>query len=153
MMQDVVSRGTGKRADGLGRPTAGKTGTTNGFHDNWFVGYTPELLTAVWIGFDSKRSLGSRETGGRNAAPIWKAFMEKATANLPMTEFPIPDGLRCINVDPATGRRAAPGGASRLECFRVDRDPVPAAPAQTEPVVAQAEQPRESVRDFLRNDF
>jgi penicillin-binding protein 1A len=165
MLQDVVRRGTGRQADGLGRPTAGKTGTTNHFHDNWFIGYTPGLLTAVWLGFDDKRSLGSKETGGRNAAPIWKAFMDVAVQGLPTDDFPIPAGLKCVNVDPETGLRAVPGGAARLECFRQGAEPsVPVAPmlpvAQhaveeqplVRPLVAAPSAPP-SVNEFLHNDY
>lgn len=154
MLQDVITRGTGRRADGLGRPTAGKTGTTNEFHDNWFVGYTPQMLAAVWMGFDNKRSLGSKETGGRNAAPVWKAFMEVALNDLPPEDFPIPDGLKCVNVNPRTGRRALPGGPSRLECFRSGREPqLTVEPPPAVQPVADDYSPTGSVRDFLRNDF
>jgi len=165
MLQDVVRRGTGRRAGNLGRPTAGKTGTTNLFHDNWFVGYTPKMLAVVWLGFDDERSLGRRETGGLNAAPIWKAFMEVAVQNLPREDFPVPAGLRCVNVDPDTGLRALPGGAARLECFRTGAEPsIPMAPsepgyqptAHEQPFVPPLGSPRppgSSVADFLRNDF
>jgi penicillin-binding protein 1A len=164
MLQDVVRRGTGRQADGLGQPTAGKTGTTNHFHDNWFIGYTPRLLTAVWVGFDDKRSLGSKETGGRNAAPIWKAFMTSAVQGLPTDDFAIPDGLKCVNVDPNTGMRALPGGAARLECFRQGAEPsVPMAPVisvaqhdqqEPQPLVAAPQQPPPpSVNEFLHNDY
>lgn len=155
MLQDVIRRGTGKRADGLGRPQAGKTGTTNDFHDNWFVGYTPQLLAAVWIGFDNKQPLGDKETGGRNAAPIWKAFMEVALKDAPVDDFPVPDGLTCVNIDPETGERAVAAENARLECFKQGREP--GAPSVHEaPLVQPAihQQPAEpSVRDFLRNDF
>jgi penicillin-binding protein 1A len=96
ILQDVVKNGTGRRAQGLDRPTAGKTGTTNDLHDAWFAGYTPELLCVVWVGFDNKVPLGRFETGGRVAAPIWKAFMTEALAKIPAGEFPVPDGLTCI---------------------------------------------------------
>ncbi len=153
MLQDVVSRGTGRRALGLGQPTAGKTGTTNDLNDAWFVGYTPQLLAAVWVGFDNKQPLGDGETGGRVAAPIWKAFMEQAVANLPPAEFPIPDGLKCVNVDPATGARAVAGGAARLECFRAGTEPqVSAQPPAVQ--MATHDEPKEPpALDFLRNDF
>ena len=88
MLRDVVERGTGKRARGLEQPTAGKTGTTNDLDDAWFVGYTPQLLAAVWIGFDNKRPIGPKETGGKVAAPIWKAFMEQALARLTAQRVP-----------------------------------------------------------------
>ncbi len=159
MLQDVVSRGTGKRAQGLEQPTAGKTGTTNDLHDGWFVGYTPQLLAAVWVGFDNKQPLGKGETGGRIAAPIWKAFMEKAVAGMPVAEFPVPDGLKCVNVDPTTGGRAVVGNGARLECFRAGTEPN-LAPGQVPPAVpniqltADAQPPKKSNSlDFLRNDF
>jgi len=71
MMEDVVRYGTGWRARALGRPVAGKTGTTNDYKDAWFVGYTPDLVASVWVGFDNLKSLGSQETGARAASPIW----------------------------------------------------------------------------------
>lgn len=155
MLQDVVRRGTGKKADGLGRPQAGKTGTTNDFHDNWFVGYTPQLLAAVWIGFDNKQPLGDKETGGRNAAPIWKAFMEVAMKDAPVEDFPIPDGLTCVNINAESGERALAAENSRLECFQQGKEPAaphPHEPPLVQPALHQA--PAEpSVGDFLRNDF
>lgn len=152
MLQDVVERGTGKRAAGLGQPTAGKTGTTNDLGDAWFVGYTPQLLAAVWIGFDNKRPIGPKETGGKVAAPIWKAFMEQALGDQPRAEFPVPEGLKCVNVDPNTGGRAAAGGASRLECFRPGTEPQPGAvPAVQLVNTGEPEEP--SSLDFMRSDF
>jgi penicillin-binding protein 1A len=152
MLQDVVERGTGKRARGLNQPTAGKTGTTNDLGDAWFVGYTPQLLAAVWVGFDNKRPIGAKETGGKVAAPIWKAFMEKALAGMPRAEFPIPDGLKCVNIDPETGSRAAPGSASRLECFRPGTEPQPGA-VQAVQLVKTREPEQPSSLDFMRSDF
>jgi penicillin-binding protein 1A len=152
MLQDVVSRGTGRRAQGLSQPSAGKTGTTNDLHDAWFVGYTPQLLTAVWVGFDSKRPLGQKETGGRVAAPIWKAFMEQALAGAAPEEFPVPDGLKCININPRSGSRALSGEPTRLECFRDGTEPaLGTAPAVQLVDDEQAEAP--SALEFLRHDF
>jgi penicillin-binding protein 1A len=156
MLQDVILRGTGRRAAGLAHPVAGKTGTTNEFHDNWFVGYSPQLLTAVWLGFDNKRPLGDKETGGRNAAPIWRTVMEHALGARPVADFPVPGDLSCVHIDPATGTRAVPGGASRLECFPRGGEPQPAAPVSPPPAVQPVVDPRPgapSVADFLRNDF
>lgn len=123
ILQDVVARGTGRRAGGLGQPTAGKTGTTNDQHDAWFVGYTPQLLAAVWVGFDVKRTLGRYETGGRVAAPIWKEFMAAALQGVPPGSFPVPPGIRCLNIDPETGARAVAGEKSIIECFRAGTEP------------------------------
>ena len=78
VMKGVIERGTGARAKVLQRPLAGKTGTTDDATDLWFVGFTPSLVAGVWIGYDVKRSLGSAETGGRLALPIWIHFMQKA---------------------------------------------------------------------------
>src|SRR5205814_1252729 len=78
MLESVVKHGTGRKAAELGRPVAGKTGTTNDTHDAWFIGFTPDLLAGVWVGFDSERSLGAHETGGHAAAPIWTEFMKEA---------------------------------------------------------------------------
>ncbi|MGD9765348.1 MAG: penicillin-binding protein 1A [Candidatus Binatia bacterium] len=152
ILQDVVHHGTGTAARGLGQPTAGKTGTTNDLEDAWFIGYTPQLLATVWIGFDNKRPLGPKSTGGRVAAPIWKAFMAEALKDLPEAKFPVPDGLRCVNIDPDTGTRAAPGTAPLLECFRDGSEPQPGSI----PAVQMVEQrrPREpSAREFMRKDF
>lgn len=121
VLQDAVRHGTGKRADGLGRPVAGKTGTTNDNHDAWFVGYTPQLLTTVWVGFDAKRSIGRRETGGKVAAPIWKSFMEVATKGMPIEDFEMPDGVLCSG-----------SAAGYRECYKRGQHPGP-APFQEAP--------------------
>ena len=96
MLESVVQHGTGRRARALERPAAGKTGTTNDFHDAWFIGYTPEIVAGVWVGFDNQVSLGRRESGGRVAAPIWLAFMQEALQGQPVTDFPIPPGIRFV---------------------------------------------------------
>ncbi|MBI3246583.1 MAG: PBP1A family penicillin-binding protein [Deltaproteobacteria bacterium] len=125
MMQDVIERGTGKAAHALGRPAAGKTGTSNDFHDAWFIGYTPELLVGVWVGYDEKRSLGEKETGGRAAAPIWLAFMRQALGEAPVRDFELPEGIVFAPIDPRTGERAPSGSSSfLLECFRRGTEPL-----------------------------
>ena len=96
MLESVVQHGTGRRVRALERPAAGKTGTTNDFRDAWFIGYTPEIVAGVWVGFDNQVSLGKREGGGRVAAPIWLAFMQKALLGQPVTDFPIPPGIRFV---------------------------------------------------------
>ena len=136
MMETVVQKGTGRKALELGRPVAGKTGTTNDTHDAWFIGFTPDLLAGVWVGFDAERSLGKDETGGHAAAPIWTAFMKKAMEGHPVIDFPVPDGVSFAQVDPATGLRAVPGGDSQLEVFVRGSEPTefaaPPAPEGTE---------------------
>jgi penicillin-binding protein 1A len=106
LLEGVVSDGTGAAAASLGRPVAGKTGTTDDFTDAWFVGYTPDLVVGVWVGFDTKRSLGSRETGAQAALPIWMAFMESALADRPVLDFPRPPAVIDVAVDRVTGLRA-----------------------------------------------
>lgn len=89
MLEDVVNFGTGVRAKALGRPSAGKTGTTNDFTDAWYIGFTPQITTGVWVGFDDpKTSLGKKETGARAALPIWLQFMEQASKGMPVETFP-----------------------------------------------------------------
>ena len=75
-MESVVTSGTGQRAKALGRPVAGKTGTTNDMKDAWFIGYVPQLIAGVWVGYDQERSLGAGGSGGQAAAPIWTGFMQ-----------------------------------------------------------------------------
>ena len=94
MMQGVVQRGTGVAAGaGLGRPIAGKTGTTQDFNDAWFAGFTPDLVTVVWVGYDTPQSLGDNETGAAVAIPIWHAFMAHALKTRPVLSFPVPPGV------------------------------------------------------------
>ena len=90
LLEGVVQHGTGQRAKVLGRPIAGKTGTSSDYADAWFVGYTPSLLTTVWVGFDDKTSLGNSETGARAALPIWISYMEQALRNTPVETFKVP---------------------------------------------------------------
>ena len=99
MLESVVQHGTGRRVRALQRPAAGKTGTTNDFHDAWFIGYTPEIVAGVWVGFDNQVSLGTRESGGRVAAPVWLAFMQEALQEEPVTDFPVPPGIRFVRQD------------------------------------------------------
>ena len=99
MLESVVQHGTGRQVRALERPAAGKTGTTNDFHDAWFIGYTPEIVAGVWVGFDNQASLGRRESGGRVAAPIWLTFMQEALEGRPVTDFPIPPGVRFVLQD------------------------------------------------------
>ncbi len=89
MLEEVIQFGTGVQAKALGRPAAGKTGTTQDYTDAWFVGFTPQLTAGAWVGFDDKQvSLGKRETGARAALPIWLEFMQGALAGTPVTDFP-----------------------------------------------------------------
>jgi penicillin-binding protein 1A len=128
MLEDVVKHGTGWRARALKRPVAGKTGTTNEYNDAWFIGYTPELIASVWVGFDKIRSLGKNETGSKAAAPIWVSFMKKAVAELSAFSssrqrgkgqtFPIPDGIVTAVIDPSTGLLATNESEKMVEFFK-----------------------------------
>ena len=88
MLEEVIQFGTGVQAKALGRPAAGKTGTTQDYTDAWFIGFTPQITAGVWVGYDDKQiSLGKRETGARAALPIWLEFMQKALAGTPVMNF------------------------------------------------------------------
>lgn len=103
MMQDVIARGTGRNAGtGIDRPIAGKTGTSQDFRDAWFAGFSPDIVTIVWVGFDQPASLGKGETGGRVAGPIWNKFMKVALENRPKRDFRRPDDMILARYD--TGR-------------------------------------------------
>jgi hypothetical protein len=122
MMQGVVARGTGKRAQ-LDRPVAGKTGTTNDMRDAWFLGFTPELITGVWVGYDQDRTLGKGEVGGRAAAPIWRTFMAHTLEGQPVKDFELPSDIILVSVD-RSGTRVRPGEQSgSLEAYRRGTEP------------------------------
>jgi penicillin-binding protein 1A len=137
MLEGVVQSGTGTAAKELGRPVAGKTGTTNDQHDAWFIGYTPDVLAGVWVGYDDHRPLGRDATGGRVAAPIWVDFMKNAIRDKPATDFAMPEGIRCVLIDRATGLRAREDDwDAPLECFKEGTEPQAFAPVwQPEPAV------------------
>lgn len=141
LLQGVVQHGTGWRARSLGRPVAAKTGTTDRFMDAWFIGYTPELITGVWVGFDEERSLGENETGARAASPIWVTFMSKILKDKPMKDFPIPEGVEFMKIDPQTGQVSL-GKEGLLECFREGTGP----PQKTS-------SPLKTSTDFFKFDF
>ncbi len=106
MLGGVIRSGTGRRAMELGRgDLAGKTGTTNSYRDAWFAGFNAELAATAWIGFDDNREMGSRETGGRAALPIWMGFMQRVLAGTPEAPVPRPEDLVEIALLPDTGER------------------------------------------------
>jgi penicillin-binding protein 1A len=107
MLQAVVQTGTGKAARRLGRPLAGKTGTTDTFKDALFLGFSPTVATGVWVGMDHHGTLGSMETGARAALPIWIAFMEQVLADQPPEDFSLPEGVVTVRIDPQSGRLAS----------------------------------------------
>ncbi len=103
LLQEVISHGTGKNAWGLRGESAGKTGTADQNMDAWFIGYTPSLVTGVWMGFDLKKSLGKRESGGRTCAPVWLDFMKKAMEGMRGERFEIPEGITFLPTNRKTG--------------------------------------------------
>ena len=103
LLRAVVTEGTGWRIRALKRPVAGKTGTTNDLRDAWFMGYTPELVTGVWVGYDDSREMGKGETGSRAASPIWLDFMQKVLAGKPVMDFQVPKGVVFAKIDGKTG--------------------------------------------------
>jgi len=108
MMKDVIRRGTGQRARTLNRDDiAGKTGTSNDAHDTWFNGFNADVVTSVWVGFDSDRSLGEGEQGGRTAIPAWTYFMHTALEGSPMHGVPVPDGIVSVRISPKSGLLAS----------------------------------------------
>ena len=135
MLMDVIQSGTGRLAKSIGRPLAGKTGTTNSYNDAWFVGYAPNLATGVWVGFDGVRTLGRLESGAHAALPIWTRFMDQALRNLPVMTFPIPEDIQFAQIDTATGN--LPSKTSRhisTEVFRKGTEPGKAAPQKANPM-------------------
>jgi penicillin-binding protein 1A len=133
MMQGVVQRGTGYSLNTLGRPLAGKTGTTNDYVDAWFVGYSPDIAIGVWVGYDTPKSLGSGETGAHAALPIWKEFAEAAFKGMPVTDFAVPDGIEFVKIDADTG--LLPGPATRrtlMEAFLTGTAPTQTSPANAD---------------------
>ncbi|MBK5274392.1 MAG: PBP1A family penicillin-binding protein [Desulfuromonadales bacterium] len=105
MLKDVLTYGTAKSLKKFSqeRPSAGKTGTTNDYRDAWFIGYTPQMVTGIWVGYDQPRPGGKGFTGGAVAAPIWGKFMRPALAGKPVFDFPRPDTVVTVSIDPATG--------------------------------------------------
>lgn len=125
MMKGVVEEGTAEAAKELGRPLAGKTGTTNDSTDAWFIGYSPSVVAGVWVGYDENRkSLGPKETGGKVALPIWIDLMREAHKDLPIEDFPVPSGISVVEIDAKTGLLAAQGcGETIRESFRKGTEP------------------------------
>jgi penicillin-binding protein 1A len=133
LLEAVVLEGTGKSAASLGRPVAGKTGTTNDCKDAWFVGFTPSLAVGVWVGRDDGTPLGAKETGGRAALPVWKDFMEKALEGAPPEPFTLPPDTVAVRVDPRYGTPvAADSGRGVLAVYRKGTEPAGARPAVME---------------------
>ena len=124
ILEGVVERGTGRRAKAIGKPVAGKTGTSNESRDAWFLGFTPDFAVGVYVGFDNPRPLGKKETGSSAALPIFVDFMQEALADKPPTPFRVPSGIRLVRVDADSG--LLPGPRSEkviLEAFVPGTEP------------------------------
>jgi penicillin-binding protein 1A len=126
LMEGVIQRGTGRSIASLGRPLAGKTGTTNESNDTWFVGFSPDLVCGVFVGFDQPASLGRRETGASVAAPAFKEFMGEALKDQPAIPFRIPPGVEMVRVNAKTGQLAQAGDRAVIyEPFKPGTEPTP----------------------------
>ncbi|HJP97660.1 MAG TPA: penicillin-binding transpeptidase domain-containing protein, partial [Rhodanobacteraceae bacterium] len=124
LMHSVIDSplGTGAAVKQLGRPDlAGKTGTSNDYHDGWFCGFNADLVATVWVGFDDYRSLGHKEFGAQTALPIWMAFMAPALEGKPEASLPMPPGIVTATIDRSTGLPAPPGDTNTMsEVFRIE---------------------------------
>ena len=124
ILEGVVQRGTATRLKSLNRPLAGKTGTTNDSKDAWFVGFSPDLVVGVYVGYDEPKQLGARETGSSAALPIFKDFMEQALKDAPIIPFRVPAGIRQVQINSENGARARPGDRRVIwEAFLAGTEP------------------------------
>ena len=144
LLSAVVREGTGRKALRLGRSVAGKTGTTNDYRDGWFLGYTPQITTGVWVGYDDNSTMGFALSGGNTALPIWIYYMEKAHRNLSREEFEVPSGIVFANIDRETGQLSS---ASSKQISRQ------AFIEGTEPKSSFQEGENKEDLDFFRNDL
>ncbi|MFZ0451074.1 MAG: PBP1A family penicillin-binding protein [Desulfatiglandaceae bacterium] len=138
LLQAVIQEGTGWRVKALKRPAAGKTGTTNDLRDAWFMGYTPKLVTGVWVGYDDRRSMGKGETGSRAASPIWLSFMSQVLKDRPVNDFVVPDGIVFAKIDAKTGLLASPYSKETLfQAFKDGTQPTTYTPKPSSPKSGQ----------------
>jgi penicillin-binding protein 1A len=125
LMESVVQHGTGQRVKALGRPSAGKTGTTNDMYDAWYIGYTPDMVTGAWVGFDIEAPLGKAETGASAAIPLWLGFMKRALTGVPVRNFEPSEGVVFAKIDAETGLLSVPESRKTIfECFKDGTVPV-----------------------------
>jgi penicillin-binding protein 1A len=124
MMEGVVQRGTAVTVSELGYPIAGKTGTTNDEKDAWFIGFTPNIVVGLYLGYDQPKGLGHGATGGGLAAPVFKDFMKNYLVGQPKIDFKVPEGMKLIAINRKTGMRASPGEAGTIiEAFKPGTGP------------------------------
>jgi penicillin-binding protein 1A len=135
ILEGVVQRGTAQTVKAVGKPLAGKTGTTNDAKDVWFVGFSPDLAVGVFLGYDQPKSLGNAATAGQYAAPVFRDFMQMALKDKPATPFRVPAGIKLIRVNASTGTRAGgEGGGTILEAFKPGQSPPEFVPPEPEEV-------------------
>ncbi len=135
ILEGVVQRGTAQTVKAVGKPLAGKTGTTNDAKDVWFVGFSPDLAVGVFLGYDQPKSLGNAATAGQYAAPVFRDFMQMALKDKPATPFRVPAGIKLIRVNASTGTRAGgEGGGTILEAFKPGTAPPEYVPPEPEEV-------------------
>lgn len=143
MLCGVVDNGTAQKAKSLGRPLAGKTGTTSAYNDAWFLGFSPSLVAGVWVGYDNHMPIGKKETGGQAALPVWIDFMKVALEGTPVEEFPVPEKVVIVNIDRDTGLLATPYCRNTArQAFIAGTEPLKACPeagasAKTGPKTSQ----------------
>jgi penicillin-binding protein 1A len=119
LMEGVVQRGTATVVRDVGRPIAGKTGTTNDEKDVWFIGFSPDIVVGAYMGYDKPRHIGYGASGGHTAAPMVRDFFKAALADKPAVPFRVPAGIKLIRIDPKTGMRLAAGATGGiLEAFK-----------------------------------
>lgn len=146
LLQGVIEEegGTGRAARAIGRPAAGKTGSTSGYYDAWFIGYTPDIVTGVWVGYDEEKTLGKGEVGGRAALPIWIEYMKMAHEGLPTKNFTVPEGIVFANIDNETGKLAASTSKEVVRQAFIEG---------TEPTEAGAANSSQEEKNFLKEDL
>ncbi|MBW1852798.1 MAG: hypothetical protein JRJ15_15545 [Deltaproteobacteria bacterium] len=138
LLMAVVQEGTAWRIKNLGRPAAGKTGTTNNLWDAWFMGYTPELVTGVWVGYDDRKAMGKGETGSRAASPIWRHFVSHVLEGRPVVDFQVPEHVVFAKIDAKTGLLAGAYSEDTVfQAFREGTEPKEYSPKPTTPKSGQ----------------
>ncbi|MBU2513354.1 PBP1A family penicillin-binding protein [bacterium] len=141
ILQDVVRFGSGFRAQEINRPSAGKTGTTNNYADAWYIGYIPQLIAGVYIGFDkNQQTLGETETGSRAAAPIWTNFMKQVTDPMAILPFEQPDGINMVKINADSGLMDCDsGGNTKYEYYKAGTEPTQCHRAIAAPTIKNEE--------------
>lgn len=148
LMKEVVNYGTGHEAKSLNRPAAGKTGTTNDFLDAWFMGFTPHVVTGVWVGFDNLKTIGTNETGARAALPIWLSFMKEAVKPYPEADFTVPPGVVFASIDANTGKLTAANSSNAIrEAFIEGTEPLAGTKNN------KSAEPADSEANFFKEDI